>query len=100
VFEKNFSLIKICDVLKIGIELIKKIQIMHEMGYLHLDLKTDNILFSKIDSQTTWNKHSQRPIHSWKETNDKISRQKNYFKSSKYEQLVVSEVYITDFGTA
>jgi serine/threonine protein kinase len=100
VFEKNSSLIKICDILKIGIELIKKIQIMHDLGYLHLDLKTDNVLFSKIDSLTTWNKYSNRPIHSWKETNDKLIRQKNYYKSTKYEELVVSEVYITDFGTA
>ena len=33
------------DVLKLGIQLVKSIRQLHSLGYVHLDLKPDNMMF-------------------------------------------------------
>jgi serine/threonine protein kinase len=35
---------RFCDALKIGIELINKIEMLHKTGYLHCDIKPDNLM--------------------------------------------------------
>lgn len=44
------------DVLKIGIQLLKAIQRLHDIGYLHLDIKPDNMLIEpgKDDSASAY----------------------------------------------
>lgn len=46
IFDFNESYLKQMDIMKLGIALIKNIQQLHGIGYLHLDLKPDNILMS------------------------------------------------------
>ena len=40
--ERQFDLMTIIN---IGIDLIKTIEILHEKGFIHRDLKTDNLVF-------------------------------------------------------
>ena len=39
--KKNFKQI---DVLKVGIQMIKNVENLHSLGYVHRDIKPDNIL--------------------------------------------------------
>mmetsp|Transcript_9671 Transcript_9671/g.7308 ORF Transcript_9671/g.7308 Transcript_9671/m.7308 type:complete len:98 (+) Transcript_9671:216-509(+) len=39
--KKSFSLWTVCQ---IGIQMVDRIQTMHDLGYLHQDIKPDNIL--------------------------------------------------------
>jgi serine/threonine protein kinase len=41
--------IRLIDVLKLGLQLIKLIEKFHEQGLLHLDIKVNNMLFGKTD---------------------------------------------------
>ena len=44
IFHSNNKLLKKSDILKIGIQLIKSIRQLHSLGYVHLDIKPDNIM--------------------------------------------------------
>ena len=46
-FGMKFSLKTICE---IGIQLIEALQILHKVGYVHNDLKLDNVLVGDKDS--------------------------------------------------
>ena len=41
--------LKLKDVVKLGIGLIEKIKILHELGIVHCDIKPDNIMLAFID---------------------------------------------------
>ena len=40
----------IASAVQIGIQLTKKLRDLHKLGYLHLDIKPDNILIGKQES--------------------------------------------------
>jgi serine/threonine protein kinase len=44
-------LLKKSDILKLGIQLIKSIRQLHSLGFVHLDLKPDNIMFKNEESE-------------------------------------------------
>lgn len=46
---KRFSL---KSSIQIGIQLLERFQVIHEIGYLHLDLKPDNILIKSSDKNS------------------------------------------------
>ena len=45
IFQLNKKMLKKSDILKLGIQLIKSIRQLHSLGYVHLDIKPDNIMF-------------------------------------------------------
>jgi serine/threonine protein kinase len=47
IYDLNDSYLKIPDLLKLGLELIKRIEALHGIGYIHRDLKPDNFLLDK-----------------------------------------------------
>ena len=49
-FERNDMYFKKIDILKLGIQLVKKIRKLHEIGYVHLDLKPDNFMFNNSEN--------------------------------------------------
>ena len=51
IFSKNNQLLKKSEILKLGIQLIKSIRQLHSIGYVHLDIKTDNIMFNNKVSE-------------------------------------------------
>ena len=52
IFMESRRRLRKADVLKIGVQLLKAIQRLHSIGYLHLDIKPDNILIepNKVDN--------------------------------------------------
>ena len=46
------------DVLKLGLQLIKLIEKLHEQGVLHLDIKVNNMMFGKNDIVFSHNRDS------------------------------------------
>ena len=57
-------------------------------------------MFQHVTSMQIWNKYQSIPIRETIEQDDELKRKQNYYKVNSYENLVSSEVYITDFGTA
>ena len=51
IFSKNNQLLKKSEILKLGIQLMKSIRQLHSIGYVHLDIKTDNIMFNNKVSE-------------------------------------------------
>jgi len=51
IFCKNNQLLKKSEILKLGIQLMKSIRQLHSIGYVHLDIKTDNIMFNNKVSE-------------------------------------------------
>ena len=60
------------DIIKLGIELLDRIEKLHDIGILHLDIKADNIL-----------------------NGPKLVSQLSPFQNNKSDQ---SQVYLIDFG--
>lgn len=56
IFMESRRRLRKADVLKIGIQLLKAIQRLHDIGYLHLDIKPDNMLIEpgKEDSASAY----------------------------------------------
>ena len=44
IFKINHKYLRQIDILKLGIQLIKNVQRLHQIGYVHLDLKPDNFM--------------------------------------------------------
>jgi serine/threonine protein kinase len=44
IFMESRRRLRKADVLKIGVQLLKAIERLHDIGYLHLDIKPDNML--------------------------------------------------------
>ena len=51
IFTLNNKLLKKSDVLKIGIQLVKSIRQLHSLGYVHLDIKPDNIMVQNKEEE-------------------------------------------------
>ena len=45
IFEYNRKGLKVIDILKIGVSLMKSVRKLHGIGFVHLDLKPDNMMF-------------------------------------------------------
>lgn len=45
VFYANHSYFQKVDILKLGIQMVKNVRELHSIGYVHLDLKLDNLMF-------------------------------------------------------
>ena len=43
-FTDNFLSFNFEDVIKIGIKLLEQVELLHTVGYLHCDLKCDNVM--------------------------------------------------------
>lgn len=43
------------DILKVGIQMINCIEEFHKLGYVHLDIKVNNILFGPNDQAYNYN---------------------------------------------
>ena len=54
IFHNNNYYWKKIDILKLGIQLTKNIRELHEAGFVHLDIKPDNLMFD-----TPVNDHSE-----------------------------------------
>lgn len=54
IFMESRRRLRKADVLKIGVQLLKAIERLHSIGYLHLDIKPDNMLIEpgKEDSSS------------------------------------------------
>ena len=83
------------DVLKIGIQMIKQVEQLHKLGYLHLDIKLDNILLGQNDS------YYIQSAHFINEDMEEAKRRKNERKNKKgYNQRPKkSKLYLIDFGS-
>ena len=44
IFLENVGYLKVIDILKLGIQLVKNIRNLHNSGHLHLDIKPDNVM--------------------------------------------------------
>jgi serine/threonine protein kinase len=47
IYSLNNKNLKQTDILKLGIQLIKNIQKLHEIGYLHTDIKPESLVLEK-----------------------------------------------------
>jgi serine/threonine protein kinase len=47
IFNLNNKLLKQVDLIKLGILIIDKIEKLHRIGYLHLDIKPDNMVLDR-----------------------------------------------------
>ena len=61
IFMESGRRLRQADVLKIGVMLLKAIQKLHNIGYLHLDIKPDNILIepNKVDTASEFIRSSE-----------------------------------------
>ena len=66
-------------IIKIGIQLLRCLEIMHENGYIHNDLKADNIL---VGDHAYFNELKEEQV------------------CKRLEQLRLDKIYLIDFGVA
>lgn len=100
--ELNKNQLQKIDVLKLGIQLLEKIEAFHNIGYVHLDIKPDNILLNRYshhvkNSNTSENSHIFSLHENMRLNSRKLSF---YLYPDKIDSLISSEVSIIDFGTA
>ena len=62
IFDMNENYLAQVDVMKLGISLIKNIKELHKLGYVHLDIKPDNMLLDTPSEEvkSTNNINSER----------------------------------------
>lgn len=70
-FDMNNRYFQKVDILKMGIQLVKSIRNLHDIGYVHLDLKPDNMMF---DTELSKYSASYNNIRNAK-VNDRIEEQ-------------------------
>ena len=78
IFSLNKKLLKKSDILKLGIQLIKSIRQLHSLGFVHLDIKPDNIMFKNEESEIKF-KNEIEDVKKFKseELKDEEKRQTN-----------------------
>lgn len=53
IYDHNCSRLRMIDLLKLGISLVKLVERLHDIGIVHLDIKPDNIVVSQEKDQLT-----------------------------------------------
>ena len=71
----------------IGLEMIKRLETMHEKGILHRDLKPNNLAWGNFNSS-----------YNYISTNNNINNNIFNYKINTYEKLDINTIYLIDFG--
>ena len=96
-FNNNKKYLKKSDLLKLGIQLIKSIRQLHSIGYVHLDIKVDNIMLNNKESEIKFtNQIEEFKSFVRKELKDEQKRQLN--QNHKYQKLEPSQFTLIDLG--
>jgi serine/threonine protein kinase len=99
IFDYNHSFFKQIDVLKLGIVLFRNIERLHDLGYLHLDIKPDNIMVNNRFDDIKYRNSTRTPgLFACKEKLAYNDRKFRFSSQKKYNDLVESQVNIIDFG--
>jgi casein kinase 1 len=103
IFMESRRRLRQVDVLKIGILLLKAIQRLHSIGYLHLDIKPDNMLLepNKEDNANSYIR-SRQELKSFEQV-EHACRQIRAIQSNvnaNEQKWVTCDLFMIDFGVS
>ena len=88
------------DVLKLGIQMIKNIEGLHTLGYVHRDIKPDNILV-ELDKKARIYDHQVIDIDYEIREHVQRGRLKTNSNHPYHNELwIPSNIFLIDFGTS
>ena len=103
IFNENSRYLRQIDVLKLGICMVKLVQKLHSTGYLHLDIKTNNILFGCGEEPLNLNSQKDFLQMVPREAEEQEERELHY-RQNRYQfdrcDLTPSDMHLIDFGSS
>lgn len=104
IFLESRRRLRKADVLKIGIQLLKSIQKLHSIGYLHLDIKPDNILIepNKVDNAADYIR-SRDQLKSFEQVEQACRESRSIQMRPQYEpqeNWQSCDIFLIDFGVS
>ena len=104
-FDRNQQYFKKIDILKMGIQLVKNIRGLHDSGWVHLDLKPDNMMFDtpKSNHSSSYSNIMNARVNDQIEGKESVIRKMKQNNEPRPDEqqplLVASNLSIIDLGT-